>query len=208
MPQDSKLPEHGNKLEDENVVQRVKAVIANDDRVDVEYWALPNETVEQARARHKLRSFAHRWWVYRLKQEAKDWLRHHGNDKVDRQVVDDCLRRATGSDYWEWHHGSCLLFWWFPEEWGWSKDAIDGVPFWHIAEPPIGRHFQNIPPETRDGELQIRAKVLQLKFRRYIEGGFCDLVTPTFPVEKAIDLTTGERYVRAVWDSKRTQFSS
>ena len=134
--------------------------------------------------------------MYHLSKEAYEWVRVHGNHPHDIAAVEDCLRRAAGSDYWDWHRGSRLFFWRFPEDWGWQADARDGVPFFHTAPPPKGRHFQNIPPSTREGELQIRAKVLSLRVRGYIEKGFVDLVVPTFPVEKPGD-------IRAVWDCKR-----
>ena len=178
------------------VMQRVKAAMADDAAIDLDYWAMPGETAEQSQARVWLRNMAHRWWVYHLEKEVNDWIRHNGGHLADIEAAKDCIRRAAGSDYWDWHRGSRLFFWRFPEACGWRKDARDGVEFWHIAPPPKGRHFQNIPPSTREGELQIRAKVLTLKFRYYIEKGFNDLNVPTFPVEKPGD-------IRAVWDCKR-----
>ena len=183
-------------------VQRVKAAVADDAPIDFSYWADPNETTEQARARSILRRFAHKWWLSHITREATTWLSNHGNTKTNRSAVQDCLARAAGSDYWEWHRGSRLFFWRFPDKEHWLEDARDGVPFWHITPPPKGRHFQNIKPETRADELQIRVKVFQLKFRWYLESGFSDLVIPTFPVDKVI-AESGERDIRAVWDAKR-----
>ena len=168
-------------------IQRAKAAVADDADIELAYWAPPGETEEQAAARVWLRKLAHKWWVLNLAREAYEWLRKNGNHAKDREAIEDCLRRAAGSDYWGWLRGSRLFFWRFPEECGWRKDARDGVEFWHLADPPTGTHFQNIPPSTREAELQLRTKVFQLLFRWYLEKGSPDLITPRFAVEKVVD---------------------
>lgn len=183
--------------------QRVKAAIADDANVDLDYWAVPGETEEESKAREVLRRFAHRYWRYNLKKETSRWLDDTGRKREDVNAAEDCLRRCSGSDYWEWHRGSRLHFWRIPEECNWRRDARDGAKFWHLKEPPKGLHFRNIPATTREGELQMRHKIFQLWFRGYIEAGPVDLVTPRFPVEKAVDETTGAIDVRTVWDSKK-----
>ena len=184
-------------------IQRAKAALPDDAGVELAYWALPNETQEQTIARNLLRRFSHAWWVMNLTREAYTWLAKNGSHPKDRKAIEDCLRRAAGSDFWEWHRGSRLFFWRFPAEDGWRRDARDGVQFWHLEDPPTGLHFQNIPTSTRDGELQIRAKVLQLKYRWYLEEGPPDLVTPRFAVEKAVDESGKVLDIRCVWDAKR-----
>jgi len=184
-------------------IQRAKAALADDAGVELSYWALPNETEQQTMARHLLRVFAHIWWVYNLEREANAWLLANGNHPKDREGIEDCLRRAAGSDYWDWHRGSRLFFWRFPTECGWQADARDGVEFWHLTDPPKGLHFQNIPASCREAELQLRAKVFQLKFRWYLEKGSPDLVTPRFPVEKVADEQGKVLDIRCVWDAKR-----
>ena len=155
-------------------------------------------------ARAVLRKFAHKWWAKHLTNEAMQVLRKNGHHPKDARATEDCLQCAEGADYWEWHRGSRLFFWRFPKACGWQRDARDGVEFWHLANPPTGRHFANIPATTREGELQIRAKVLQLVFRWYLEKGPLDLVIPTFPVEKVVDEnSTMVLDIRAVWDAKR-----
>ena len=184
-------------------IQRAKAALADDAGVELSYWALPNETPEQTKARHLLRVFAHLWWVYNLAREAYAWLKANGNLPRDKEAIDDCIRRAAGSDYWDWHRGSRLFFWRFPTECGWQADARDGVEFWHLCDPPKGLHFQNIPPSCREAELQLRAKVFQLKFRWYLEEGTPDLVTPRFSLEKLADEQGKVLDIRCVWDAKR-----
>lgn len=127
------------------VVQRVKAAVADDAEVDLAYWAIAGESPQQAHARTVLRRFAHRWWCRHLELEAEAWLTQHGRQPADVRAVRDCIARARGSDFWEWHRGSRLFFWRFPCEDGWQVDARDGVQFWHTAPPPKGRHFLNIP---------------------------------------------------------------
>ena len=184
-------------------IQRAKAALADDAAVDLSYWAMPNETPAQSLAREFLRRFAHRWWVYNLAKEAYSWLRTNGNTPKDRAAIEECIKRAAGSDYWEWHRGSKLFFWRFPEECNWRKDARDGTPFWHISEPPTGLHFQNIPTSTREGELQIRVKVFQLAFRWYIEHRSPKLLIPRFGVEKVSNEAGQVLDIRTVWDATR-----
>jgi hypothetical protein len=145
---------------------------------------MPDETLEQTKAREFLRRFAHKWWVYNLAKEAYAWAKQNGNHLKDLVAIEECIKRVAGSDYWEWHRGSRLFFWRFPEECGWRDDARDGVEFWHLTDPPTGLHFQNIPPSTREAELQLRVKVFQLYFRGCLVKGTPDLVTPRFAVEK------------------------
>eukprot|EP00956_Cyclotella_meneghiniana_P022887 scaffold43790_cov38-Cyclotella_meneghiniana.AAC.3 len=183
-------------------IQRAKLALPDDAGIELSYWALPGETPEQAKARVLLRNFAHQWWVYNLEREAHEWLRANGNHPDDKEVIDGCIRRAAGSDYWDWHRGSRLFFWRFPEESGWRKDARDGVEFWHLADPPKGMHFQNIPASSREAELQLRTKVFQLSFRWYLEKGPPDLITPRFPVEKVVDDDRKVLDIRGVWDAK------
>ena len=184
-------------------IQRAKAAVPDDAGIDLAYWAMEGETKDQSEARVLLRRFAHAWWVYNLTREAYDWLRQNGNHQEDREAIVDCLRRAAGSDYWDWHRGSRLFFWRFPEECGWRKDARDGVEFWHLADPPKGTHFQNIPASTREAELQLRVKVFQLYYRWYLEEGPPDLIIPRFAVEKAADESGKVLDIRGVWDAKR-----
>jgi hypothetical protein len=139
-------------------IQRAKAALPDDAGIELSYWAPPGETPEQASARTRLRNFAHKWWVRNLTKEAHQWLQANGNHPEDREGVDDCICRAAGSDYWDWHRGSRLFFWRFPEESGWRKDARDGVEFWHLTKAPTGMHFQNIPASSREAELQVRGK--------------------------------------------------
>jgi hypothetical protein len=164
---------------------------------------MPGETKEQAEARDLLRRIAHKWCVSNLSKEAYAWLKENGSHPKDLAAIRDCLRRAAGSDYWEWHRGSRLFFWRFPEECNWRADARDGIKDWHLEDPPKGLHFQNIPTSTREGELQIRSKIFQLKFRWYLESGSPDLITPRFAVEKVADEAGKTLDIRAVWDAKR-----
>ena len=91
-------------------IQRAKAAVADHADIELAYWALPNETPKQTEARVRLRNFAHKWWVMNLAREAYAWLKRNGNHQADREAIENCLRRAAGSDYWDWHRGSTLLF--------------------------------------------------------------------------------------------------
>ena len=203
-PKASQDPPPKSGLEGAEGVQRVKAAVADNAAIDLSYWAMPGETISQADARVVLRRVAKRWWAHHLKIEADRWIKAHGHCPVNLEAAADCIRRAEGSDYWDWHRGSRLFFWRFPvgpDYPGWLEDARDGIPFFHRSNPPKGMHFQNIPCSTREGELQLRSKIFTLLFRWQIEKGYNDLVIPTFPVEKFNE--GGIVDIRAVWDAKR-----
>ena len=53
-----------------NVTTWVAATQADDSEVDLSIWALPNETIEQSKAREVLRQFVDRWWAYNLSKKA------------------------------------------------------------------------------------------------------------------------------------------
>jgi hypothetical protein len=84
-------------------IQRAKAALADDAGVELSYWALPNETPTQAAARDLLHRFAHHWWVVNLAREAHSWLAANGNHPKDAEAIEECIKRAAGSDYWDWH---------------------------------------------------------------------------------------------------------
>jgi hypothetical protein len=158
-------------------IQRTKATVPDDAKIELRYWAPPGKTSKQAAARVLLRNFSQKWWVYNLTREAYTWLEANGNHRDNQEGIDDCIRHAAGSNFWDWHRGSRLFFWKFPVESGWHNDARDGVEFWHLAKAPMGMHFHNIPTLSREAELQLRVKVFQLYFRWCLEKGTPDLVT-------------------------------
>ena len=95
----------------------MKAAIGDDAQIETDYWVMPGKTAEETKARVVPCEFAVRWWVLNLKTETDDWLRsHEGGCALDREAISDCLCRASGADYWEWHRGSRLFFWRFPGE--------------------------------------------------------------------------------------------
>ena len=53
-----------------NADTQVTATQADDAEVDVSTWALPNKTLQQAKAREVLRRFAAKWWAYNLSRKA------------------------------------------------------------------------------------------------------------------------------------------
>lgn len=183
---------------EQQVETRVEAKLADDAPVDYSLWALPGETPEEESARHVLRRLAVKWWADHLEREANEWLANHVHSEEDIEAVHDIIRRVKAASYWEWHRGSRLFFWRFPEEW--RDDARDGVEFWKLDTPPSGI-FPNIPAETREAELTIRKKIFKLLFRGYQEHGFVKLVIPRFSIVKA---TEGNVItdIRCIWDCK------
>jgi hypothetical protein len=184
-------------------IQRAKAAVTDNAAIELSYWALPNETPIQTKARIVLRNLAHTWWVSNVSREAHEWLARNGLHPKDQVATKDCLRRVAGSDYWDCHRGSHLFFWRFPVECDWRKEARDGTEFFHLTKAPKGLHFQNIPPSSQEAELKICEKVFQLWFCGYLELGNPDLVIPRFAVEKVADDAGKTLDIRAVWDAEQ-----
>lgn len=176
-------------------IQRVEATQADDAPIDTSYWALPDETPEEAEARDLLRRFSHHWWVKNLEREAYEWLEAQAtSDPEDAEAIEDCLRRARGSNFWEWPRGSRLFFWRYSDP-DWRRDARDGVQFWHVAEPPRGM-TRSPPCASREDTILLRRKIFELLFRWYLEDGHFDLLIGVFGVPK------GKDDIRAVWNAK------
>ena len=57
---------------------RVKAAQTDEAEVDTSHWALPNETIEEAKAHQVLRQFAVRWWAKHQEKLTYDWLKQRG----------------------------------------------------------------------------------------------------------------------------------
>jgi len=99
-----------------NADTRVTATQADDAEVDVSTLALPNETLQQARACEVLRRFAAKWWDYNLSRKAWKWWHENGKSGKDAAAIADCVRRNKACTYWEWVRWSTIHFWMFSEE--------------------------------------------------------------------------------------------
>ena len=85
---------------------RVGAAQADDAKVDLSAWALPKETIEQAKARNVLWRFAVRWWARNIAKEAFTWWRANGKDLKDLAAIQNCIYQARACSYWQWTRGS------------------------------------------------------------------------------------------------------
>lgn len=173
--------------------RHLKAAKEDDAPIDKSLWAVPGETESEARARETLRRFFHLWWVKNLDREARAWVSARGNCRQDSRAVRDCLTRASLSTWWEWSDGSRLFFWRWRE---WSRDARDGIKFWHRTDP-VPWFGRNLPAGSAEAESKLRAKETTLWYRRYLERGYVRMMVSRFGVKK------GDSDVRCVWDSKR-----
>jgi hypothetical protein len=69
----------------------IVATQADDAEVDLSAWALPGETLVEARVRDVLRRFAVQWWASNLAKEAMVWWSSNGKDSKDLAAIQNCI---------------------------------------------------------------------------------------------------------------------
>jgi hypothetical protein len=121
----------------------VAAAQADDAEVDLSAWALPGETLKEARTRDVLLRLAIQWWASNLSRKAMRWWTSNGKDPKDLAAIQNCIFQAHACSYWHWHCGSHLFFWRFSKEF--QVQMRDGIPFYHLCPAPRG-HAHNTPP--------------------------------------------------------------
>ncbi len=82
---------------------RIAAAQANDAEVDLSAWALPGETIEQARSRDVLRRFVIQGWATYLSKEAMQWWKSNGKNPKDLTAIQNCIFQARAYSCWHWH---------------------------------------------------------------------------------------------------------
>ena len=179
---------------------RAEAACPDDAEIDLNTWAIPDETPDQQFARIKLRSFAVKWWASYQESLAFAWLYVGKRSYKDHQGVRDCVQRMKACRYFKWPRGSRINFYKIPQTDmypDWFEDMRDGVRCWQLPDTtlPTGR-MPNIPTETRDEELLTREKIFRMRFAGYLEKGVVKCVLPRFTVPKA------GNDVRVVWNAK------
>ena len=117
------------------------------------------------------------------------------------EVAADGLRRAAGpyalgnpnylTCWWEWVTGSSPFFWTWPERY--VNEVCAGQKHFLVGEFTAFRRPQ-LPSRTEEEGEQVRAKLVQVWRREYIEYGPVDSLTHYFPVEK------GPYDIRMVYD--------
>jgi hypothetical protein len=75
----------------EKATTQVMAALADDDKVDLKAWSLPQETEEEAKAQVILCGFVVRWWTHNLRREAMGWWNQNGWDPKDLAVIQNCV---------------------------------------------------------------------------------------------------------------------
>ncbi len=118
-----------------------------------------------------------------------------GDQDMELEASRDCLRRATGADWWEWRQGSSLFFWRWPIYA--RKLALKGHPPWFTAKPPQYKVPQRPEPDEKL-RAQIRGKLDAPISKSYIAPGKVLSLTSYFAVPK------GETDLRIVYDASKS----
>jgi len=131
---------------------------------------------------------------YMRSAHGSNWV-HIPAAQVEKEVGRDCMWRAAGADWWEWRHGSTLMFWRWPEYA--RKLALEGHKPWFKHDPPGCRVPQRFERDT-DLRLKIRHKLDGPLSKRYIVPGTVASLTNYFAVSK------GDSDLRMVYDASKT----
>ena len=184
---------HGWVWETTDVLKVGVATRSDDSAVDYELWAVGGQAEGMERARHGLRQLMLRWARRRITQEAVAWWKAQQmvDREINRRALVDSLSRWVNGSWFEWTHGSRLLFWRWPQVW--QQEAWDGSVAFHKRLPTRRLRFRGIPMEKWQEELEVK-KLAKLVDRGYIEHGHVHTVIPRFAVPK------GKDDIRLVWD--------
>ena len=109
----------------------------------------------------------------------------------DIEVGRDCIQRARACSFWEWHDGSTIFFWRWPEEI--RSEVRDGTPLCIKGRLPAFKQRQRMPKDPARFSL-LKAKVDKVRRRRYLVPGHVKSLTNFFDVPK------GESDIRIVYD--------
>jgi len=173
----------------------------------------PEERSEVVRALDVIRSWVLRWCKRRLCREFLGWfwstypaekkggwnlngaLSSNNEARQDWNAGRECVKRYSGSTWWEWNDGSRPHFWRWPAEY---KRAIrDGVSPWFRTKAPSWK-----VPQRGEKDLKVfqavRSKLEKVKLLRYIQEGTVDSLTSYFAVPK------GESDIRMVYDGTKS----
>ena len=134
------------------------------------------------------------------------WSRHKQGVKVksveyklDLAAALDCLYYTSRATWWEWNHGSRLIFW----RWNWEyrTQARDGMTmFWIPDKLPTARKAQSLVKDNATRNL-MALKLNKVIQRGYIKRGLVKSLIKYFAVPKGID------DVRMVYDGTASGFN-
>lgn len=197
---------------------RERAAKDDDARIPIELWDEPfwSHLSNEFRTQHQfiwvggfqkplldcLRAWILRLWRRRVYLSFRGFMKTkygsfwHRSDSEDTVAGRDCLRRTAAADFWEWHAGSRLFFWRWPEE---SRDwARDGHPIFLFDTPPAYRKPQPLEPDP-DIHQRVKEKLEKFIAREYIsQDGWVTGLVSYFTVPK------GDSDVRVVFDGTKS----
>jgi len=143
-------------------------------------------------ALNTLRSWFLRYWCRLVLHSLLQYLQHqfkknwHNSPDATAEVEAgrDCVRRAVGAVWWEWHQGSSLFFWRWPS---YAKQLVlHGHPPWFTSSPLQYKVPQRSEPNAHLCS-QMREKLGAPIFKAYIAKGKVLSLTSFFSVPKGED---------------------
>mmetsp|Transcript_21443 Transcript_21443/g.30697 ORF Transcript_21443/g.30697 Transcript_21443/m.30697 type:complete len:454 (+) Transcript_21443:1331-2692(+) len=135
-----------------------------------------------------------RSWSYYYKGQLLN--RHYTelNRDADCEGARECLHYNAHCTWWEWHGGSKLFFWRWPE--AFRIMARDGMPTWVKGELPkyrVPQHKEKDPEAIK----MVAAKLNNVYGKGYVGKGRVESLTYHFHVKK------GESDIRMVYDGTK-----
>jgi hypothetical protein len=118
-----------------------------------------------------------------------------GEARLDWADGRDCVRRYSGSSWWEWNDGSRPHFWRWPKEY--KRAVRDGVQPWFRSKVPCWRVPQRGEKDPTIFQA-MNSKLERVRRLRYIQEGTVDSLTSYFSVPK------GTSDIRMVYDGTKS----
>lgn len=195
-----------------------KATKSDDAQVPEFLWndiLVPDGNKTKLKALYHFRRLGLRWWYRHLEREFLSWFRNEHKEvdlttllwnprikpslskegNVNWAAGLDCLRRARGSNWWEWTLGSRPFFWRWPREY--MTIIRDGLHIWQIDPLPQWRVPQRKMP-TPLMQAAVRRKLAGVRHKGYIKKGTVTSLTSLFAVPK------GDDDIRLVYDGTKS----
>lgn len=124
-------------------------------------------------------------WLERLRSIRKKKQGRSDDLIIDYEVGMDAIHRASAASFWEWEHGSTVLFWRWPKFI--QEELRDGLRAWFRQRDLPEYWGRQRWPEDLQQRQQLQEKIHKVIKRGYISPGFVKSLTGFFAVPKGTE---------------------